>query len=183
MTDKWPNAYDETINLVEMQKQIYAAIDEAETVKFTRMGDEVPAPHRAHPTDAGVDLTAQAVFAADSRITDWDRTTIAPNERKTIGTGVRVAIPKGYVGLLFARSSLGAKRGLDPANAVGVIDSDYRGEVMVRLRNTSANAATVERGERVVQLVVVPVNRLPWREAEDLTTTERGEGGFGSTGN
>ena len=98
--------------------------------RFTRLAPEVPTPRRAHPTDAGVDLTAQAIITPDTRITNFGQTRLEPGERKTFGSGITVAIPQGHVGLLFARSSLGAKRGLDPANAVGVIDADYRGEVI-----------------------------------------------------
>lgn len=159
-------------------------VQEAVTApRFIRMAPGCPPPRRAHPTDAGVDLTAQAIITPDTRITGWGETTIGAGERKTFGTGIAVAIPQGHVGLLFARSSLGAKRGLDPANAVGVIDADYRGEVMVCLRNTTDQRSAVVEGERVVQLVVLPVNLTPWVEAETLDGTERGAGGFGSTGN
>lgn len=151
--------------------------------RFARLAAEVPTPRRAHPTDAGVDLTAQAIITSDTRIANFGQTALEPGERKTFGTGITVAIPQGHVGLLFARSSLGVKRGLDPANAVGVIDADYRGEVMVCLRNTIGQRATIGEGERVVQLVVLPVNLTPWVEAETLDGTERGTGGFGSTGN
>lgn len=151
--------------------------------RFIRLTPGVPTPRRAHPTDAGVDLTAQVIITPDTRITGWGETTIGAGERKTFGAGITVAIPQGHVGLLFARSSLGAKRGLDPANAVGVIDADYRGEVMVCLRNTTDQRSTIVEGERVVQLVVLPVNLTPWVEAETLDGTERGAGGFGSTGN
>jgi dUTP pyrophosphatase len=91
-------------------------------------------------------------------------------------------IPEGYAGLIYARSGLASKKGLAPANKVGVIDSDYRGEVLVALHNHSAVDASIEPGERIAQLVITPYIMGVFEEAEDLSDTERGEGGFGSTG-
>ncbi|MBQ7331296.1 MAG: dUTP diphosphatase [Oscillospiraceae bacterium] len=108
--------------------------------------------------------------------------TIAPGETAWIGTGLSLEVPKGCAGLVYARSSLGAKRGLAPANKVGVIDSDYRGEVRVVLFNHSAKAQTVAPGERIAQLLITPVVTPPYVEAEELSSTDRGAGGFGSTG-
>ena len=99
-----------------------------------------------------------------------------------IPTGLAMELPEGTVGLVYARSGLASKKGLAPANKVGVIDSDYRGEVMVALHNHSAQAAVVEPGERIAQLVVAPVLRAAFAEADALSDTVRGEGGFGSTG-
>lgn len=108
--------------------------------------------------------------------------TIGPGDTAFLPTGIAVAVPEGYAGLVFARSSLGCKRGLAPANKVGVIDSDYRGEIRVVLHNHSSEAQTVEDGERVAQLVVVPVLAPELVETQELDDTERGIGGFGSTG-
>jgi len=108
--------------------------------------------------------------------------TIAPGETAWIGTGLSLEVPKGCAGLVYARSSLGAKRGLAPANKVGVIDSDYRGEVRVVLFNHSAKTQTVAPGERIAQLLITPVVTPPYVEAEELSSTDRGAGGFGSTG-
>lgn len=108
--------------------------------------------------------------------------TIAPGETAFLPTGLAIAVPGGCAGLIFARSSLGAKRGLAPANKVGVIDSDYRGEVMVALHNHGAVSQTVEPGDRVAQLLVVPVLAPQMEEVAELDATERGAGGFGSTG-
>lgn len=108
--------------------------------------------------------------------------TIAPGEVYWVPTGVALEVPKGCAGLVFARSSMGAKRGLAPANKVGVIDSDYRGEVRVVLLNHSNQPQTVEPGERVAQLVIVPVFTPGFCQVEELDTTQRGVGGFGSTG-
>ena len=91
-------------------------------------------------------------------------------------------IPEGFVGLVCARSGLATKRGLAPANKVGVIDSDYRGEVMVALHNHGTEAQTIEQGERIAQLVLVPYLTAAYEQADSLTDTDRGAGGFGSTG-
>ena len=107
---------------------------------------------------------------------------IAAGGTAMIPTGLAMALPEGTVGLVYARSGLASKKGLAPANKVGVIDSDYRGEVMVALHNHSAQAAVVEPGERIAQLVVAPVLRAAFAEADALSDTVRGEGGFGSTG-
>ena len=106
----------------------------------------------------------------------------APNETKLIPTGLAMEIPVGYAGLIYARSGLALKRGLAPANKVGVIDSDYRGEVMVALHNHSDKMQTIEPQERIAQLVVTPFLKAEFMESETLGETLRGEGGFGSTG-
>jgi dUTP pyrophosphatase len=99
-----------------------------------------------------------------------------------IHTGVAMEIPEGYAGLIYARSGLATKKGLAPANKVGVIDADYRGEIMVPLHNHSQKPAEVENGERIAQLVITPFLTADFIETETLEETERGEGGFGSTG-
>lgn len=108
--------------------------------------------------------------------------TIEPGETVLIKTGLAMEIPEGYAGLIYARSGLATKRGLAPANKVGVVDSDYRGEVMVALHNHSNVDATVEVGERIAQLVVTPFLSVSFSEVEELSDTVRGEGGFGSSG-
>lgn len=105
-----------------------------------------------------------------------------PNETKFVRTGLAVEIPEGYVGLIYARSGLASKRGLAPANKVGVVDSDYRGEVMVALHNHSREEQRVAPGERIAQLVIAPYLKAEFSEREELSETVRGEGGFGSTG-
>lgn len=107
--------------------------------------------------------------------------TIKPSEYAIISTGFYVEIPDGYVGLLFARGSLGYKYGCTLTNSVGVIDSDYRGEVMARITNISKESHTIKAGERCVQLVIVPVPDTEYVE-DELSDTERGVSGFGSTG-
>lgn len=108
--------------------------------------------------------------------------TILPGETKLVKTGLAMEIPEGYAGLIYARSGLAAKRGLAPANKVGVVDADYRGEVMVALHNHSLIAQSVAPGERIAQLVVAPFLKAEFAEADELVATVRGEGGFGSTG-
>lgn len=108
--------------------------------------------------------------------------TIAPGETVFIPTGLAMEVPKGYAGLVYARSSLGAKRGLAPANKVGVIDSDYRGEVRVVLHNHGAETQTVTGGDRIAQLLITPVLQPEFVEVAQLDDTQRGRGGFGSTG-
>ena len=107
---------------------------------------------------------------------------VAPGETVLLHTGLSIEIPEGYCGLIFARSGLATKRGLAPANKVGVVDSDYRGEWMVALHNHSDKTATVEGGERVAQMVVVPYLKAEFELTDELSETERGAGGFGSTG-
>lgn len=107
---------------------------------------------------------------------------IKPHETVFVHTGISVEIPEGYCGLVFARSSMGAKRGLAPANKVGVIDSDYRGEIMVTLHNHSEKSAVVEPAERIAQLAIVPFLKAEFEESCTLSDTTRGGGGFGSTG-
>lgn len=108
--------------------------------------------------------------------------TIAPGKTVFIPTGLSMELPAGCAGLIFARSSLGAKRGLAPANKVGIIDSDYRGEFMVALHNHGSEPQTVCHGERIAQLVVTPVYTPGFAEVAELSDTQRGAGGFGSTG-
>lgn len=108
--------------------------------------------------------------------------TIAPHETVFVPTGLALEVPKGCAGLIYARSSMGAKRGLAPANKVGVIDSDYRGEIMVALHNHSQIPQQVAPGERVAQMLITPVLTPAYEEVEELSSTDRGAGGFGSTG-
>ena len=107
---------------------------------------------------------------------------IEPHSTVLIHTGIAVEIPVGYCGLIFARSGLASKRGLAPANKVGVIDADYRGEVMVAMYNHTDMLAAVEPGERVAQLAIVPFLKAEFNLADELSDTDRGQGGFGSTG-
>ena len=108
--------------------------------------------------------------------------TIPPHETVLVGTGLAVALPEGWFAAIFARSGLAAKQGLRPANCVGVCDADYRGEYMVPIHNDSDHPRTLEHGERMAQMILLPCQPLTFREVEELTDTDRGAGGFGSTG-
>ena len=119
---------------------------------------------------------------ADLYALPGDAITIMPGETVLIHTGISLEIPDGYGGFIFARSGLSTKRGLAPANKVGVVDSDYRGEIMVSVHNHSSEAQTVEGGERVAQFVIMPYLSAEFVETDTLTDTARGTGGFGSTG-
>ena len=111
-----------------------------------------------------------------------EETVIQPGETKLIHTGLSMEIPEGYAGLIYARSGLASKRGLAPANKVGVVDADYRGELMVALHNHSNTEQKVLPAERIAQLVVTPFLKACFEEADELSDTVRGVGGFGSTG-
>ena len=128
--------------------------------------------------------TYGSAFAAgaDLYACEENAVTVEAGETKLIHTGIAMAIPEGYVGLVYARSGLASKRGLAPANKVGVIDSDYRGEVMVALHNHGSVPQTVESGERIAQIVFTPYVAAEFNVAEELDDTVRGAGGFGSTG-
>ncbi len=108
--------------------------------------------------------------------------TIEPQQTRLIPTGLAMEIPLGWAGLIYARSGLATKQGLAPANKVGVVDPDYRGEIMVSLHNHGTETQTVEHGERIAQLVLTPYLTACFHEAEELSETVRGAGGFGSTG-
>ena len=139
-------------------------------VKLLRDGAKLPTYGSAEA--AGADLYA----CLEGKII------IAPGETAFVPTGIAMEIPTGCAGLVFARSSLGTKRGLAPANKVGVIDSDYRGEFFVALHNHGKLPQEIEHGERIAQLLIVPVYTPGFTEVTDLSDTKRGSGGFGSTG-
>lgn len=141
-------------------------------MKFQKLQPDAKTPTYGSADAAGADLY----------ICSAEPVTIGTGETYLAPTGIAVAIPRGYVGLIFARSGLATKRGLAPANKVGVIDADYRGEVRVSLYNHSGEPQTIEPYERVAQMVIVPFVQEPYEEAESLDETERGAGGFGSTG-
>lgn len=134
-------------------------------------------PDAKWPTYGSSDAAGADLYA----LTD-EPITIAPGETVLVHTGLALAIPKGYAGLVFARSGLATKEGLAPANKVGVIDADYRGELMVSLYNQSKEDRVVESGDRIAQLVITPYLTARFTQADDLDDTQRGSGGFGSTG-
>ncbi len=130
-------------------------------------------PTRGSAEAAGYDLYAHL---------DMEELTIMPHETVKIGTGICASIPRGYFGAIFARSGIAIKRSLRPANSVGVVDADFTGEIIVALHNDSEEYQTIQNGERIAQLVVIPFLPVEFNEVDELEQTERGDGGFGSTG-
>lgn len=141
-------------------------------VKFTKLDPRATVPTYGSASAAGADLYAMS----------GEDIEILPHQTVMIHTGLAMELPEGYCGLIFARSGIASKRGLAPANKVGVVDSDYRGEFMVALHNHSDAPAVVAGGERIAQLVITPYLRAEFVESDALTETDRGAGGFGSTG-
>ena len=142
------------------------------TIRVKKLRENAILPTYGSAWAAGADL--YACLEAD--------VTIEPHCTVFVPTGIALEVPMNCAGLIYARSSLGAKRGLAPANKVGVIDSDYRGEVMVALHNHGLISQTVAHGERIAQLLITPVITAEFEEAQELSDTVRGQGGFGSTG-
>ena len=141
-------------------------------ISVKKLNENAVLPTYGSAFSAGADLYA----LAENEIV------IGPGETVLVHTGLAMEIPEGYAGLIYARSGLASKRGLAPANKVGVVDADYRGEIMVALHNHSAVVQTVAPKERIAQLVIAPFLKAEFEEAEMLSDTARGEGGFGSTG-
>ena len=141
-------------------------------VEFVRLDKNAIMPTYGTQYSAGADLYA---------LPDGD-ITVKPGQTVLVHTGIAVSIPEGYGGFIFARSGIATKRGLAPANKVGVIDSDYRGEIMVSLYNHSSENQVVSSGERVAQMVIARHEQAEWVEVETLDETERGAGGYGHTG-
>ena len=141
-------------------------------LKLKRLRSSARIPENATPGSAGYDLCADLDAPA----------VIPPRATLKVPTGLAMAIEPGYAGFVFARSGLGIKHGIVPANCVGVIDSDYRGEVLVGLYNHTDTPFTVQPGDRIAQLVLLPVHTPAVQEVDELDETSRGAGGFGSTG-
>lgn len=141
-------------------------------INVKRLTETAKLPERGSEYAAGYDLFADVERSVE----------IKPTETRMIGTGVAMEIPEGYFGGIFARSGLSTKEGLRPANCVGVVDSDYRGEIRVALHNDSETDRYIFRGQKIAQMVVVPFLSVEFEEVEELNDTVRGTGGFGSTG-
>ena len=142
-------------------------------IQIAKLKDSAKLPQRGSPFAAGYDLYC---------CLDVESVEIPPHKTVKIGTGLAIAIPNGYFGAVFARSGLAAKEGLRPANCVGVCDSDYRGEYIVALHNDSDETRIVKNGDRIAQLVIMPFLEAEFLSVSSLEETERGAGGFGSTG-
>ena len=141
-------------------------------IKIKKLRENATIPTRGSASAAGYDLYA----CLDAPVT------VAPHATAMIGTGLSIAVPEGYFGAVFARSGLASKKGLRPANCEGVCDSDYRGEYIVALHNDGETERVIESGERIAQLVVIPYLAVEFDLVDELDETERGAGGFGSTG-
>ena len=140
-------------------------------LRIKKLSERAVMPSYGSASAAGADL-----YSAEDEIV------IRAGETKLVHTGLSMEIPEGYVGLIYARSGIASKRGLAPSNKVGVIDSDYRGEVKVALINNSKTDYTVMPGERIAQMMFVPIIRPQFSVTDTLSETERGDGGFGHTG-
>ena len=143
------------------------------SMNIKKLNDKATVPTYGSAFAAGADLYA---------CIEEGEIIIAPHTTKLIKTGIAMAIPEGLVGLIYARSGLASKKDLAPANKVGVIDSDYRGEIMVALHNHGEEDRCVAHGERIAQIVFAPYMTAEFNTVDELDTTVRGEGGFGSTG-
>ncbi|MGI6072063.1 MAG: dUTP diphosphatase [Lachnospiraceae bacterium] len=141
-------------------------------INIKKLNENAVIPAYGSEYSAGADLYA----CLDKPVT------IKAGEAYLVHTGFAMEIPEGFAGLIFARSGLATKKGLAPSNKVGVIDADYRGEIMVSLFNHSKEDRVVEPGERIAQLVIIPFLNADWNEVDELSKTVRGKGGFGSTG-
>ena len=145
-------------------------------IKVKKLNDKAKLPTRGSDQAAGYDL--YSCFPDD-----WgERLVIQPNETVKINTGLSMELPEGYFGAIFARSGLAIKQGLRLQNSVAVIDSDYRGEYIVALHNDSDFEQRIYDGDRIAQLVLLPYQQMEFKEVEELSDTDRGSGGFGSTG-
>lgn len=140
-------------------------------IKIKKLDPKAVIPTRGSDAAAGVDFHAPKALV------------IHPNSNGVVSTGLAVEIPDGYFGAIFARSGMATRKGLRPANCVGVIDSDYRGEIKVVLHNDSDIIRPVQEGDRIAQLVILPYEPIEFDEVDELNDTDRGIGGFGSTGN
>ena len=141
-------------------------------LRIKKLTDTAKTPTRGSASAAGYDLYAD----------NEEPVTIMPGENKSLKTGIAMEIPEGFFGAIYARSGLASKQGLRPPNCVGVIDSDYRGNIGVGMRNDTSEPQTIQPHERVAQIVIQPCLQVDSLEVDELSETERGAGGFGSTG-
>lgn len=141
-------------------------------IQVKQVNENAILPHRATISSAGADLYACLT----------EDIVINPSERLLIPTGIAMAIPEGYGGFIFPRSGTASKYGISLSNCVGVVDSDYRGEIRIAIINHSRDSYVIKNGDRIAQMVIMPVDLCSYTECDSLDETERGEGGFGSTG-
>ena len=182
---EWRNAVAEALELKQEDNFMYDYDDEREEdtrmekektgetqISMKKLHIDAITPTRGSDQAAGYDLYARLDYPVE----------VAPHKTVKVGTGLSFALPNGTFGAVFARSGLATKQGLRPANAVGVCDSDYRGEYIVALHNDSDETRVVNPGDRIAQLVVMPYIPVAFNEVDELDETSRGAGGFGSTG-
>lgn len=141
-------------------------------IKVKKLNENATIPTQGSKYSAGFDLYAATTYTIE----------IEPHQTVKVGTGLAFELPEGTFGAIFARSGLATKKGLRPANCVGVCDSDYRGEYIVALHNDTNYVMTIEPNDRIAQLIVMNYNLIELTEVDELSDTERGDGGFGSTG-
>lgn len=146
-------------------------------IDFVKLSPTAQTPVRGSEYAAGYDLYADIGASAQEFVT------IYPGEVKKISTGIAIALPEDTFGAIYARSGMATKRGLAPSNKVGVVDSDYRGAIIVALKNESDEPQKIYAGERIAQLIVQPFIPIEFNEVDNIGTTARGDNGFGSTGN
>lgn len=169
---EYNNFMDKLKNKGILEYEEGTLIDKKDTIKIKRLNKDAKIPTRGSKYAAGYDLYANCN----------KEVCVYPHTTSLIGTGVAAEIPEGFFGAIFARSGLATKQGLRPANCVGVVDSDYRGEIKVALHNDSNGTKKVACGDRIAQLVIMPYLSIEFEEVTELNDTERGSGGFGSTG-
>ena len=154
-------------------------------VKIKKLTETAKIPTKAHAEDAAFDLYADIpndTFIPWGSTEERNGLKILPHTTIKVGTGVAMAIPNGYWGAIYARSGIATKQGLRPANAVGVVDSSYRGEIIVALHNDSSETQIIEHGQRIAQFMLAPVILTEFEEADNLDETSRGAEGFGDSG-
>lgn len=150
-------------------------------VNIKKVDENAVIPKRADSGAAGYDLYA-CYTPTNSGEKNYTGVLIPPGERRIIGTGIAMEIPEGYFGGIYARSGLACKKGLRPSNCTGIVDESFRGEIMVFLHNDSNQPREVKMGERIAQLIIQPYLTVEFTEVDKLSDTERGAGGFGSSG-
>ena len=185
-TDAGMDLYALPVEYTDEEKKTYKSVVD-QNVTFAKFFDLFSDNGIFCGTPLSEEQKAAIDIAGNLTDSEWDdyfrsKITIMPHETKMISTGIAIAVPTGYMGCIYARSGLASKHGLAPANCVGIVDSDYRGEVKVALHNYSDKNQIIDVGERIAQLIIQPISLCTPVEVEELDKTERGSAGFGSTG-
>ena len=185
-TDAGMDLYALPVEYTDEEKKTYKSVVD-QNVTFAKFFDLFSDNGIFCGTPLSEEQKAAIDIAGNLTDSEWDdyfksKIVIMPHETKMISTGIAIAVPTGYMGCIYARSGLASKHGLAPANCVGIVDSDYRGEVKVALHNYSDKNQIIDVGERIAQLIIQPISLCTPVEVEELDKTERGSAGFGSTG-